>query len=64
MQKPVDGSGRQRFGHQLVEGRRMHIRTDGHRALFVGRETKTNRIRSCLTPASNGSRSQHRIILL
>jgi hypothetical protein len=33
-------------------------------ATLVGGGTKANIIRSCLTPASNGSRSQHRITLL
>ncbi len=30
MQEPVDGRGCQGLGHQLVEGRWMHIRADGH----------------------------------
>ena len=36
MQEPIDGSGRQRFGHQLVEAGRMHVRAHRHRAFFIG----------------------------
>ena len=41
MQEPVDGSGGECFGHELVETGRMHIRADGHRTFLIRRIHQT-----------------------